>query len=258
MQFTYIGLAALFGVSGWLLLKIARQKRIVTTLEKMMVQQKMDIRLQESGRQGLDIIIENQYLERLHSAQELHDSLGSLLAALKINFENLRLRHNALSEEDTRIYEKTDEMIESAYQKVRGLAQAKNMGVPAREGLLPSLRKLAEKMPEQGNVNIQVTAFGLDTRLDNAFEITIFRMIRELAENAVRHSHATEVLLQLTGHNDTLNLMVEDNGIGIAAHWDIKGSGLKGIQQKVAQLGGDFTIDTAPGKGTTIIIDLPL
>ena len=86
-------------------------------------------------------------------------------------------------------------------------------------------------------------------------------MIQELCTNIIKHSKAHEVNIYLTQHkNSEINIIVEDNGIG----FDFKnielykGIGLKNIEKKVEQMGGTFSIDSHPGKGTTIIIDAPL
>jgi signal transduction histidine kinase len=182
-----------------------------------------------------------------------------MLATLKLNFENLKLRKNETSE-DNKLYDKTDELIDEAYQKVRRLAHAKNAGVFANESLIPAIKKLANKISIPGKLQIEVIPFGFSDRLDNTLEFTIFRSIQELATNIIKHSKATEATIHLTNHVDNINIIIEDNGVGMgtgaAAFAD--GMGLDNIRKKVEQLDGNFTIDSTKGRGTTIIIDLPL
>jgi signal transduction histidine kinase len=99
----------------------------------------------------------------------------------------------------------------------------------------------------------------LNTRLDNTMEITLFRMIQELVTNMVKHSKATEGYIYITHHFDTINLIVEDNGVGFdSALVGKDGMGLDSIAKRVGFLGGTFVVDSKKGKGSTIIIEIPL
>ncbi|MEL1242946.1 ATP-binding protein [Flavobacterium sp. DGU11] len=260
LLYIYTGLLLSAIVIGWLILKNARRREKISRQEKLIEEQKFEKALKDYELNSIDIMLEGQEKERQRIANDLHDNLGSMLATLKINFENLKLRKNELRDEETRLYEKTDALIEEAYQKVRRLAHAKNAGVFANEGLIPAITKLAQKISVPGKLVIQVSPFGFDERLDNTLEIAIFRIVQELATNIIKHSQATEATIHLTHHDDNINIIIEDNGTGFdkEAIEGSDGMGLQSIQKKVGQLGGTFTIDSTPGNGTTIIIDLPL
>ncbi|AWH85595.1 hypothetical protein HYN59_10955 [Flavobacterium album] len=260
LLYIYTGLLLTGIMIGWLVLKNARRREKISRQEKLIEEQKFEKALKDYELNSIDIMLEGQEKERQRIANDLHDNLGSMLATLKINFENLKLRKNELRDEETRLYEKTDELIEEAYQKVRRLAHAKNAGVFANEGLIPAITKLAEKISVPGKLIIHVSPFGFDERLENALEIALFRIVQELATNIIKHSQATEATIHLTHHDDNINIIIEDNGTGFdkEALDASDGMGLQSIQKKVGQLGGTFTIDTTRGNGTTIIIDLPL
>lgn len=254
-----IALAISF-VIGFLIIKNSRKREKISRQEKLIEQQKLDKALKDYELHSIDMMLEGQEKERQRIANDLHDNLGSMLAALKLNFENLRLRRNEVRGAEDKLYDRTDNLIEEAYQKVRSLAHAKNAGVFANEGLIPALKKLAEKISIPGRLVIAVTSFGFNKRLENKYEITIFRIIQELATNIIKHSKASEASVQLTHHDDNINIIIEDNGIGIKKSEQNKadGMGLQTIIKKTEQLGGTFNIDSTPGKGTTIIIDIPI
>jgi hypothetical protein len=107
---------------------------------------------------------------------------------------------------------------------------------------------------------VQVIPFGLNERLENSLELAIFRMIQELLTNAVKHAQATEITISLTQHENNLNIIIEDNGKGFNPKNRNKneGMGLTHIEKKTEQLGGNFSIDSTEGRGTSILIDLPL
>ncbi|MHA3788637.1 tetratricopeptide repeat-containing sensor histidine kinase [Flavobacterium hauense] len=243
-----------------LIIKNSRRREKISKQEKLIEQQKFEKTLKDYELNSIDMILEGQEKERQRMANDLHDNLGSMLATLKLNFENLKLRKMELREEENKLYDRTDELIEEAYQKVRRLAHAKNAGVFASEGLIPAIQKLAEKISIPGKLQLQVIAFGFKERLENSLEIAIFRTVQELSTNIIKHSQATEATIHLTDHGDNINIMIEDNGVG----FDRKnidtadGMGLQNIKKKIVQLGGNLEIDSTPGKGTTIIIDIPV
>lgn len=231
--------------------KIAEQAQLIQT-------QRLEKTLKDRELHDIDVMLQSQERERQQIANELHDNLGSLLATLKINFENLS---KSQKPEDKYLFDKTDALLEETYQKVRNISHLKNLGVIGNEGLLVAVKKMAEKMTVLNRLQINVIPFGLTQRFANAIEVTLFRMVQELCTNIIKHSEANEVNIYLTQHNnESINIMIEDNGRG----FDVKkvtntdGIGLKKIEQKVEQMGGTFTIDSMPSKGTTIIIDLPL
>ena len=260
LLYTFIGLLAASLIIGFLIIKNARRKQKIAQQGKLIEQQKLEKALKEYELSSIDLMLEGQEKERQRIANELHDNLGSMLATLKINFEHLKLRKDIMRDEENKLYQKTDELIEEAYQKVRRMAHAKNAGVIANEGLIPALKKLAAKIATPGKLEIEVLAFGFNERLENTREITLFRMVQELVTNIIKHAKATEASIQLTLHDDIVNIIIEDNGKGFNTDTidDADGMGIISIKKKTTQLGGTFTIDSTPGRGTTIVIDLPI
>jgi len=258
----YSGIIAFIAVLviGFLIIKNARRREKISKQEKLIEQQKFEKALKDYELHSIDIMLEGQEKERQRIANDLHDNLGSMLATLKLNFENLKLRKNELREEENKLYERTDELIEEAYQKVRRIAHAKNAGVFASEGLIPAIKKLADKISIPGKLQIQVVAFGFNERLENTLEITIFRAVQELSTNIIKHSQANEATIHLTNHDENINIIIEDNGVGFDSSKadTADGMGLQNIKKKIAQLGGTLEIDSTPGRGTTIIIDIPV
>ncbi|WP_159800270.1 sensor histidine kinase [Flavobacterium sp. MK4S-17] len=259
LLYTFFGLLIASVVIGFLLVKNSRRKEKILHQEKLIEQQKLEKALKEYELSSIDIMLEGQEKERQRIANDLHDNLGSMLATLKLNFEHLRMRKNDITENEG-LYQKTDDLIAEAYQRVRRIAHAKNAGVFANEGLIPALKKLAEKISVPGKLKMDFISFGFNERLENALEITIFRMVQELATNIIKHSQATEASVQLTHHDDNINIIIEDNGVGfpVSKLRKADGMGINTIMRKVEQMEGTFTVDSTPGQGTTIIIDLPV
>jgi signal transduction histidine kinase len=261
LLYSFIFLFIVFVTISILGYKNSIKKKKIAEQEQLIEIQKLEKTLKEQELNEIDLILESQEKERQHIANELHDNLGSMLATLKLNFQNLKRQKEDVNQQENKLYDKTDELIEEAYQKVRNISHLKNLGVIGSEGLLVAVNKMAEKMSVLDKLNIQVIPFGLTQRLDNTIEVTLFRMIQELCTNIIKHSQASEVNIYLTqGNTSEINIIIEDNGKGFDPKTSVSksGIGLKNIEKKVEQMGGTFTIDSILTKGTTIIIDLPL
>jgi signal transduction histidine kinase len=254
-----VGVALLFIIS-YLAYASQRSKNRVQLKEKEMQSMRLEKLLKDHELFGINSMIEGQEKERQRIANDLHDNLGSLLATVKLHFHNLKNRTNSTESEQDLLLQKTDDLIEEAYQRVRSIAHAKNAGVNAQDGLLPAVYNLASKVSILNKLVIDVEEHGMDERLENSLELTIFRMIQELVANVIKHAQATEATIHLTQYDDSINLMVEDNGIGFDTS-QIKPQetmGLYSIQKRIENLGGKVTIDSIPQKGTAVIIDIPL
>ncbi|UOB19363.1 sensor histidine kinase [Abyssalbus ytuae] len=251
---------AIIGLISVLSVKNLKKKKKIIEIEKQLQSQQIEQLLKEQELLGIDAMIEGQEKERKRIAMDLHDNLGSILATLKLHFQNLKVKKDRLRDQEDNLLKKTDDLIEEAYQKVRSIAHAKNAGVKASEGLVPAIQNFASKVSVANKLVIEVIDDGMEERLDNSLEISLFRITQELITNVIRHAQATEATIHLTHHEDSLNLMVEDNGVGFepAKIKPKEGMGLHSIQRRIEHIGGEVNIESVPGKGTTVIIDIPL
>jgi signal transduction histidine kinase len=261
IMFSIVLLLVAFIIIAILVYNDFSRKKKIANQERLIQQQIVEKTLKNQELHAIDVMLESQERERHKIANELHDNLGSMLATLKLNFQNLKRQQEHFSSKENNLYDKTDDLIEEAYQEVRNIAHLKNLGVIASEGLLLSVKKMAEKMSVLERLKVNVIPFGLSERLENQIEVTLFRMIQELCTNSIKHAQASEINIYLTQDNATeINLIIEDNGKGFdtKAIRNADGMGLKSMEKKVEQMGGTFTIDSKINNGTTIIIDLPL
>jgi len=245
------------GIS-YMITKNAKRKQQLARQEEQLKIQQIEKELKEQEINSIDLLIEGQEKERQRLAENLHDNLGGTLAALKLNLQNLQQ-----NQENKNIAEKSVNnsllLIDDAYQNVRNMAHEKSNGVVASQGLLPALKRLAHIISSDLLV-LKVEHFGLENRLENSLEIRIFKIIQELVTNIIKHAKATEASISLTNHNETLNIIVEDNGKGFTTNKISKteGMGLETIEKRIENLRGTLEIDSYPYKGSSIIINLPL
>lgn len=258
-QFKMLSIATLFllvfvGVTAFLLQKNTKRKQLLAEQEKALEKQKVSTLLKDQEINSINAMIEGQEKERQRIANDLHDDLGGLMATIKLQF-------NTLQEQQTPdLFDKTNNLLDQAYNKIRSIAHAKNSGVIAKQGLLKAVKNMAHNVSSASVIDIEVTDFGLESRLENSLELSIFRIIQELTTNIIKHAEATHATISLTNHENSLNIMIEDNGKGFNANKVVRnnGMGLHSIEKRVEHLEGELKIESQINQGTTIIIDIPL
>ena len=258
--YTILGILFISLLLIYFTIKNSRKKEKIAKQDKELQSERYEKALKEHELESIESMLQGQDKERTKIANDLHDNLGSMLATLKLNFQNIKQRRDFIKVEEDLLFDKTDALLEEAYQKVRTIAHTKNAGVIASEGLVPAIFNIAKKVSIPDKFIVQVIPFGMDERLENTFEVSVFRMVQELLTNIIKHADATQATIHLTQHSDGLNIIIEDNGKGFDPETIDRsdGMGLANIEKKVVHMGGTFTIDSYPSKGTTILIDLPI
>ena len=254
------GTLFLGSIIAFLVYRNTKRKQRIAEQEKEIEVQTTEKLLKEQELNTIDAMIAGQEKERQRLASDLHDSVGATLSAAKMQFEHLKKHRGSLNNEDE-LYDRTQLLLEEAYTEVRAMAHAKNSGVIAKNGLLPAVNKLAQNASATGKIQIEVQDYGLDQRLEGSLEIAVFRIIQELVTNIIKHAEATEASISLTQHEDAINVVVEDNGKGFKAGKlsnNSGGMGLGSIEKRVEHMEGQMEVDSTPGKGTSVIIDIPL
>jgi len=249
------GSLALASIIAFLLFKNTKRKQKLAEQDKELETQKLVTLLKEQELTTIDAMIEGQEKERQRIANDLHDDLGGLMTTVKWHFDALK------EKKSKELFEKTNMLLDEAYQKIRSIAHAKNSGVIAKQGLLKAINQMAEKISALNKIHIEVIDHGLENRLENSLELTIFRIIQELIANIIKHANATEATIHITNHHYSLNLMIEDNGKGFNPSQITKtnkGMGISSIDKRIEHLNGKLTIESEINKGTTIIIDIPI
>ncbi len=247
------------GIFAFLIYKNTKRKQRIAEQEREIEIRKTEKILKEQELTTIDAMISGQEKERQRLAGDLHDSVGATLAAAKLQFSHLQVNHKKADDLDT-LFTSTEELLNQAYDEVRSMAHLKNSGVIAKNGLLPAIEKLAKNASGVNDLKVDVQSFGLDERLENSLEIAIFRIIQELVTNVIKHANASEASISITQHDDSLSIIVEDNGVGFDAKniQQKDGMGLSGIERRIEHLEGTMEVDSTPNKGASVLIDIPL
>ncbi|MBI5856167.1 MAG: sensor histidine kinase [Sphingobacteriales bacterium] len=245
----------IIGVAALLLLTV------IFLLNRYQLKQKNRYQ-QELNRQQNELfnaIAAAQDQERKRIAQDLHDTLGSVLSAAKLKLAAAKELKPEWSREDH--FQTGISLIDEASAELRNISHNIMPAALSRLGLVAALKNLSTAISSNSNVQISFSSHDFTKRLDEQKEISIYRIILELINNAVKHAQASLVTVQLIKYPGYINIMVEDNGKGFdykTALSQKKGIGLGNIISRVEFLKGEMDVDSKPGRGTSVFIDVPL
>ncbi len=204
-------------------------------------------------------IIQAEENERQRIARELHDGLGQLFSAVKMNLSGISESLKFKDKYSKEIFDTTINMVDESCKEVRVISHQMAPNVLLKSGLASAIRDFISKFDAR-KLKINLETFGLQERLDLNTEAVLYRVIQESVNNVIKHSGATILDIQLSRDEDGINAMIEDNGIGFMVQTSdtISGMGLKNIISRVNYLKGSVDVSSEPGKGTLVAIHIPL
>lgn len=213
---------------------------------------------------SMEMLIDAQESERQRLSKQMHDGPAQALSNFIVQAE---IAARLLEMDPTKAKEELENLKVSAmstFQKVRAFISELRPMMLDDLGLIPTLRRYIEGYKDQYNADVTLTVNGTEKRLEQFQEVVLFRAAQELMENASRHNidnpSKVQVNLQLTVDQDFVKLVVSDNGIGFdpSSASQSTGLGLKLIRDRVEMLGGNINIDSSPGQGSSIGLQLPI
>ena len=208
-------------------------------------------------RDALRRAVRAQEAERKRLARELHDETGQALTSILLGLAAVESSKTA--EEAHAAAGELRSLVVETLQSVRRLAVELRPSALDDFGLEPALRRLGETVREGGTLDVQVETRLGAVRLPADVETALYRIVQEALTNAVKHAGANHVSVVVTRKSTSVHVMIEDDGGGFDLRTaSTPGLGLLGMRERVELLDGNFEIDTAPGAGTTLIVELPL
>lgn len=233
--------------------------RLIQEQQEQLHQQEVDELIQNSELRYLSAGLEGREAEREQIARELHDHLGSSIVTLGWQYDAI-LENTAQDSGNYASLLTLNNSLKRLYHDVRQLAHQLGSGVLERVGLIPILDELCRTIESAGRLEVGFSHYGMENRLGFDYEINILRIIQELISNVLKYAKATQLTLQINRIDDTLNIMVEDNGIGFDQKEALQrsGAGLKNIEARLRNLGGTIQFENRPHGGTTVIINIPI
>ncbi len=221
-----------------------------------MIKNQVALRRLEDERQQelLKAVIETQESERKRLAEDLHDSVGQVLSAIKLKLHKLDKQSDGKNEMLADTCKLTDECI----QEIRNIIHNVLPPVLTDFGLIDALEALCNKMNSNTAIQVVFTKKLSPERFPSAIELTVYRIAQELFGNAVKHSDATSIHVELSKHGNALIMSFRDNGKGFNLDDVTQGFGIKNLHSRVQLINGKIDIYSKPLSGTITTINIPL
>lgn len=235
-------------------------------VQRLRAQKELSLQQEENAKQQINQMIKDHKLsvieryqegqdeERSRLAREIHDGIGSDLAGIKIAFE-----HYAEQHEEKQQSKRIASAINNACIDVRGLSHQLHPLPFSKIGFTSFLHDFINQISEKSTVEIKAFFFpeeDIDS-LPEALLADTYRIVQELVNNILKHAAATQAEVQLTKHEDHLNMVINDNGKGFQKNKK-QGIGLRNIKERLHKMQGTLDIDSASANGTSIMIDIPI
>lgn len=196
--------------------------------------------------------------ERLRIARELHDNLGQKLVLIKTIIQKRQLKD--MSDIDLDIYTKLDQFVENALQDLRSATRKLKPDWYNEQGFLDSLEKLVKEIEKESLIKGTFGFSGNYEKIECELENSIFRIVQEALNNIVKHSRAKDFHVQLQEKDNSLLLIISDNGVGF--NCDIlnsnRGMGISNMKERAESHKGIFKISSSAENGTIISAEFPL
>ncbi|MFN3488880.1 MAG: sensor histidine kinase [Emticicia sp.] len=217
----------------------------------------------EMQRQMLESALEVQEVERVRIAKDLHDEVGAMLSVTKMSFNQL-LRKLDSAEDLAKMGKQTRELLEQSISQVRRISKELVPSTLEEFGLILSIDEFIQKVHLASTTSFTFSHEGIaeKQRFDKKIELTIYRLIQELVNNALKHAEAQEITLKLTIEDNKIIFIFTDNGKGFdfaAIRNNPKsGLGLRNMESRLSVINGAIDIQSSIGKGTTTTIEIPI
>jgi signal transduction histidine kinase len=192
--------------------------------------------------------------ERRRIVSDLHDELGPILSVVKFQVSSLETQH----QDDIELIEKANDNLDMILERIRGICNELMPQVLIRKGLITAIQEYVHEVDERSRMKVKFTHQRVT--IPQKAEIHLYRIIQEIVNNAIKHSGADSLNIDLYVVNEKLIIKIADNGKGFNTEKIKKestGFGLKNLLSRVDILKGDLYLASEPGKGTIYTIEIP-
>jgi signal transduction histidine kinase len=239
-------LGTLLGLSQYKRYKFKQEAKMKTAL---MAQQQIATRA----------ILEAEENERQRIAKDLHDSIGQMMSAAKMNLSAFESEIKFENKEQELAFDQIIQLVDESCKEVRNVSHNMMPNALLKSSLASAIREFIDKL-DQKKLQVHLYTEGLNERLDSNVETVLYRVIQECVNNVIKHAEATTLDISLIKDKDGISATIEDNGSGfnVSDRKKLNGIGLKNITTRIEYLKGSIEFDSTPGKGTLVALHVPV
>ncbi|MCM5527227.1 sensor histidine kinase [Parasegetibacter sp. NRK P23] len=228
---------------------------------KQALQQKRINELQtEKQLAATEAVLKGEEKERTRLAKDLHDGLGGMLSGIKYSFNTMK-GNLVMTPENMQAFERGIDMLDSSINEMRRVAHNLMPEALVKFGLDAALKDFCADINQSGSIALQYQSIGLEqAEVDSNTSIAVYRIVQELVGNVLKHAAATKALVQVVRNNEGISVTVEDDGKGFDTGIirAARGIGWSNIASRVDYLKGKLDVQSEPGKGTSVLIEIPI
>lgn len=239
-------LLGLLGVSAWLRYRLKQKARLQ---KEIMNQQDLATRA----------VIEAEEEERQRIARDLHDGVGQMMSAAKMNLSAFESDINFSNKDQQLSFEKIIGLVDESCKEIRSVSHNMMPNALLKNSLATAVRDFIDKIDKKA-LQIHLYTEGLDEKLDSNTETVLYRVIQECVNNVIKHANASSLDISIIKDNEGISATIEDNGKGFdnTDKERFEGIGLKNIITRVEYLKGTVDFDSFPGRGTVVSLHVPV
>lgn len=241
----------LLSIRGFFFTRNLNRKRQLIEKDAELKAQRISELEKERQLTATQALLQGEEAERKRLARDLHDGLGGMLSVIKLNLTHMK-GNAILPETDIPTFENALEMLDGSIRELRRVAHNLMPESLMRYGLKAALSDFCRSIE-----HVKLHYFGDDRRMDEKYEVAVFRIAQELVNNAIKHSKSRQINVQVIQEQERINLVVQDDGIGFNPEKlnDENTSGLSSIRSRVESLNGQLDFISEPQKGTEVQVN---
>lgn len=231
-------------------------------LQRNRLKKKQQLKLREAevrAREAeINATISSQEKERARYARDLHDGFGQMISVLNINLKNLE--GSPKPDERQKVFENSSQVIDEMYGELKNICFDLMPQTLIKHGLESALNEFSGRVNQTGKIFVELNIFGLEERLTELQEISLYRISQEWVNNILKYSDASKITLQITRDESEITLLIEDDGMGfdqslLSAG---KGNGWRNLNTRAKLIHGELELETNPDhKGNVLIVNAP-
>lgn len=221
----------------------------------------------EKQLSATEAVLKGEEQERTRLAKDLHDGLGGMLSGIKYSFQTMK-GNLVMTPDNAQAFERSMDMLDSSIKEMRRVAHNMMPEALVKFGLDTALKDFCNDINQSGALGLTYQSIGLENAvIEQTTAITLYRIVQELINNTIKHAAAKSAIVQVTKTDENIAITVEDDGKGfdpviLKQAWARpddqvgRGIGWSNIQSRVEYLKGKLDVQSEPGKGTSVLIEL--